>query len=178
MLSLRSRPTARSTRSSSAVNRADRVRVAVQELRLQHCGQMGPAYFHGETMRPFMGEGDLVIVEPVAWEDLRRGDIITYRFDDKFPTRRIVAIDRQHEILILRGDSIRGWPDFEVPRADVLGRACSIVRSGVRIDHHSRAWRRATRRALATERLVRLARACPRPVRRLLSRIATTLDLR
>lgn len=139
---------------------------------------MGPVYFHGETMRPFMGEGDLVEVEPVAWNDIRRGDIITYRFEDKFPTRRVIRIDRDRELLVLRGDSIRGWPDFHVSRHDVLGRAVVVVRNGRRIDRHSREWRRATRRALSIQRIVELARACPPPVRLAFSRIARLLHVR
>ena len=141
-------------------------------------GEMGPVYFHGETMRPFMGEGDLVIVEPVSWEAIRVGDIITYRFEDKFPTRRVVAIDRGAGTLILRGDSIPGWPDFHVRREDVLGRAAVRIRNGTRVDRHGVKWRRAAVRALAIQRFARLARAARWLVRGSLSRAAKVLRLR
>jgi signal peptidase I len=131
---------------------------------------MGPVYFHGETMRPFMGEGDLVIVEPVDWEAIRVGDIITYRFEDKFPTRRVVSIDRGAATLVLRGDSIRGRPDFLVRRQDVLGRAEARVRAGVTVDRHSREWRWASFRALSSHRLSALAGVGRRLARTVASR--------
>jgi signal peptidase I len=160
------------------VNRTDRIRVAVQELRLVRSADMGPVYFHGETMRPFMGEGDLVIVEPVAWEAIRVGDIITYRSDDKFPTRRVVGIDRRAGTLVLRGDSIPGWPEFRVRREDVLGRAAVRVRNGVRVYRHGVEWRLAAVRALAIQRVALLVRAGHRLMRGGASRAARTLRLR
>ena len=159
------------------MNKADQVRIAVQELRLVRSARMGPVYFHGETMRPFLGEGDLVIVEPVAWEDIRLGDVLTYRFEDKFPTRRVVAIDREGQTVILHGDSIPGRPDYTVKREDVLGRAVARERNGVRVDRHSREWRWATRRVLAAHRVARLASACSWRVRKLRSRIDPILRL-
>ncbi len=140
-------------------------RVVAQELRLRRSTQMGAVYFHGETMRPFLGEGDLVVVEPLAWEEIRLGDILTYRHEDKFPTRRVVEIDHEVEAVILRGDSIPGRPDFVVSRTDVLGRAQVRIRNGVRLTRDSREWRRATRRALTFERIARVVRRLPWPVR-------------
>ncbi|MGE0448788.1 MAG: hypothetical protein AB7Q29_04320 [Vicinamibacterales bacterium] len=139
---------------------------------------MGPVYFHGETMRPFMGEGDLVIVEPVDWEEIAVGDIITYRFEDKFPTRRVVRIDHAAGTSIVRGDSIRGWPDFHVRREDVLGRATVVIRDGVRIDRRSMEWRWAAFRALTVQRAARSKALARWFVRGSLSRAARVLHLR
>ena len=155
-----------------------RSEIALLRLRLQHSARLGPAYFHGETMRPFLGEGDLVVVEPVTWEDIRPGDIVTYLFEDKFPTRRVVQIDRRAETLILRGDNIPGWPDFLVRREDVLGRAEVRARNGARVDRRSREWRWATRRALTIQRLLRLAHVSPWPLSAVLFRIVTSLRFR
>lgn len=149
----------------------ERARIAAQELRLRRSAETGPVYFHGETMRPFFGEGDRVVVNPVRWEDIGVGDIITYRCEDKFPTRRVVEVDRERERLILRGDSIPGRPDYEVRRGDVLGRAEVRIRDGARLRHTDREWRRATRRALALERTARRARNLPWPFRGLMGRL-------
>ena len=157
---------------------AEQVRVAVQELRLRRSADMGPVYFHGRTMTPFMVEGDLVIVEPVNWDAIRVGDVITYRFEDKFPTRRVVRIDRRAGTLILRGDSIPGWPDFHVRREDVLGRAAVRVRNGAQLNRHDLAWRTAAVRALTTQRVARAGRAGRWLVRGVLSRAARALRLR
>jgi hypothetical protein len=135
-------------------------------------------YFHGETMRPLLGEGDHVVVEPIAWEDIRRGDIVTYRFEDKFPTRRVIRIDRDNGMLVIRGDSIRDWPDYRVPREDVLGRAEARIRQGVRADRLGREWRRASRRALTMHACVALARRAPSPIRGLLFEVARMLQRR
>lgn len=152
--------------------------MAAHEIRLARSREVGPVYFHGETMRPFMGEGDLVIVEPVSWDAIAVGDIITYRFNDKFPTRRVVRIDHGAGTAVLRGDSIPGWPDFHVRREDVLGRATVVIRDGVRISRHSLEWRWASLRSLTIQRLVRLKAGLRWLVRGSLSRAATLLGVR
>ena len=167
-----------STHSSSAVNKAEQVRIAVQELRLARSAQMGPVYFHGTTMTPFLVEGDHVIVEPVEWEDISVGDVITYRFEDKFPTRRVVAIDRGAGTLVLRGDSIAGWPQFHVKGEDVLGRAQVRLRDGRRLERTSLAWRWASARALAVQRLALALRALRAFMRGGAARIARTIRVR
>lgn len=148
-----------------------RARVAAQELRLRRSADAGPVYFHGETMRPFLGEGDLLIVTPVEWDDIAVGDVITYRYEDKFPTRRVVEANRAGGMLILRGDSIPGRPDFPVRRQDVLGRAEVRIRDGAELRCTDPEWRRATRRALARERAAGRIRALPWPFRGLLGRL-------
>ena len=160
------------------MNKAARIKAAVQQIRLLRSAEMGPVYFHGETMRPLLGEGDLVIVTPVKWEDIRLGDIITYRFEDKFPTRRVLAIDRAAGTLVVHGDSIPGWPHETVGQHDVLGRAEARIQNGLRIDRHSREWRRAARRALGIQRLTRLSRIAPWPASGVFFRMARLLRSR
>ncbi len=71
---------------------ADRIRLIGKELQVELSSTENSLYFHGTSMSPFLQEGDLVIVRSVAWKDLRLGDIVTYRHEEKFPTRRIVRI--------------------------------------------------------------------------------------
>ena len=77
-------------------------RTVAHELRLSR-PETPPAYFHGLTMQPHLVEGDYVITEPISAADVRLGDVVTYRFEDKFPTRRVVARDEPRAHLHLHG---------------------------------------------------------------------------
>lgn len=124
----------------------DRARLIGKELQVELCSAERSLYFHGTSMLPFLREGDLVIVRPMAWDELRRGDIVTYRNGDKFPTRRVFSkrVDR----LSLRCD---GWAAFKsrAGRNDILGRVEARFREGRWITMSSSEWRRATRHAMA-----------------------------
>lgn len=124
---------------------SDKSRLIAQELQLAASSATRTLYFHGESMRPLLGEGDEIVVEPVAWENIRRGDIITYRYLDRFPTRRVVGKSRDR--LDLWCDN---WPDryFSAAREDVLGRAVARKRDGAWLKAGDREWRRARRIAM------------------------------
>ena len=96
-------------------------------------------------MLPFLREGDLVILKPVAWDDIRCGDIITYRNEDKFPTRRVLFKGAAQ--LSVRCDS---WPDYvdTVDVDDVLGRAEARYRDERCIRPSGFEWRLAKQRAV------------------------------
>lgn len=123
----------------------DRIRLVAGELQLELSSRSQTLYFHGESMRPFLGEGDEVVVDPVAYEDIRMGDVITYRFEDKFPTRRVVGKGRDGIHLWCEN-----WPErrFWTPKEDLLGRAVARGRNGVWITHQDSEWRAARRSAL------------------------------
>ena len=134
-------------------------RLVARELQLAISSGQRTLYFHGESMRPFLVEGDEVVVAPLNWDAVRVGDVITYRLDEKFPTRRLM---RQI------GDDIElwceNWPDryFRARREDVLGQAIARKRDGQWITRNDREWRVARRSALIKYwRLV----ATPRAVR-------------
>jgi len=119
--------------------------VIAKELQLSVSSESKTLYFHGMSMDPFLVEGDEVVVEPVRWPDIRIGDIVTYRFEDKFPTRRVVS---------KTADRVRlwceNWPHrrFGASRSDVLGRAVARKRDGRWITRHHHEWRAARRAAL------------------------------
>lgn len=144
----------------------DRVRLLAQELQLLRSRQM-EVRFHGLSMLPFLREGDRVVVEPVAWEDIRAGDLITYRDADKFPTRRVVG--KGSGRLVLWCDN---WPDlrYRVPRDQVLGRAAARERDGAWLGREDHEWHVATGRALAAFRAQR-----PRHALRQLRNVAARL---
>ena len=63
-----------------------------KELQLESSSRLNLVYFHGETMFHFLQEGDELIVQPVDWNDIVPGDIVTYREELKFPTRRVIKV--------------------------------------------------------------------------------------
>jgi hypothetical protein len=123
----------------------DRARRIARELQLGRSQQMD-VRFHGESMRPLLRDGDRVIVESVSWEQIRVGDLVTYRFEDKFPTRRVVR--KRADSLLLFCDN---WPElrWNVAREDVLGRATARERDGVRLGREDAEWSAAAARGLA-----------------------------
>lgn len=122
-----------------------RARLIAKELQLAISSPQRTLYFHGESMRPLLIEGDEVVVEPVDWNRIRPGDIITYRYLDRFPTRRVIR--KSATGLDLWCDN---WPDrfFTAARADVLGRAIARRRNGVWLTVRDGEWARARRTAL------------------------------
>jgi signal peptidase I len=119
-----------------------------QELQLLHAPRTD-VMFHGLSMEPLLQEGDRVILEPVSFDEIQIGDIITYRYQDKYPTRRVVA--RKHGDLVLWCDN---WPRlrFRAAAADVLGRVIARTRRGERLHHHSEQWQLQTGQSLRAYR--------------------------
>lgn len=106
-------------------------------------------------MEPFLRDGDGLTVQPVAWTDLRPGDIVTCRLDDRFPTFRIVR--KLATKVVLRGDA---WPaaDFEAWPEDVLGRVVARRRADMELTVGDWQWTARTTLALADDRARRLKR--------------------
>jgi len=133
---------------------SDARRLAAREAQLSH-SQRYPAYFHGRTMLPILQEGDNVETEPVTWQKVRRGDVVTYRAGDKFPTRRVVAIDRGARQFVIMGDSIPGRREYLVPFDQVIARVVRRRRHDVWLATTSFTWRRRTMRMLWADTLRR-----------------------
>ena len=104
----------------------NKITLAAKELRLQKSAVLGPVFFHGNSMLPFLADGDELISRPVVWGDIKPGDIVTYRYEDKFPTYRVIRKRRGN--LILKADA---WPELiEVEAGDVLGKVIERRRDG------------------------------------------------
>lgn len=118
----------------------DRALSTARELQLEASSPQRTLYFHGESMRPFLVEGDEVVVQPVEWSHIRPGDVITYRYLDRFPTRRVVR--KTDDELHLWCEN---WPArrFLAARGDVLGRAVSRRRGDSWLTCSSSAWKLA-----------------------------------
>jgi hypothetical protein len=124
------------------------VRTVAHELRLRQPGAPR-SYFHGLTMCPHLVEGDLVATEPVTAAAVRLGDVVTYRFEDKFPTRRVVRRDAATRTFTIMGDSIPGFREYVVPYDDVLARVVGRERDGEWLAVSDRAWRWQTAKVRA-----------------------------
>jgi hypothetical protein len=153
----------------------DAVRLIAKELQLSFSSESRALYFHGTSMYPFLVEGDEVIVVPVSWRDIHVGDVVTYRFADKFPTRRVVR--KTARDVRLWCDN---WPQqrFAASRADVLGRAVARKRDGRWITPRHPEWRAARRAALVSYVRRVLAPDCARLPRRIAGVVARRLGLR
>lgn len=134
--------------------------LAVRELQLAD-SRKRPVYFHGLTMLPLLVEGDDVETVPVRGEDVRVGDVVTYRFDDKYPTRRVVVADRERRRLVIKGDSIEGDREDHVDFDDVLAKVTRRRRDGEWLTTSDWEWRVQTWRVLARDRRRRDPRLAP-----------------
>lgn len=121
-------------------NRMEIKRVA-KEMQFQHSETMGSLYFHGKSMLPFLREADEVTVFPVSWEDISKGDIITYQDRNKFPTYRVYK--KKDKELILKADNWYAF--FEVSKENVLGKVAKRKRGAREISCDDLFWRMSTK---------------------------------
>lgn len=94
------------------------IKIIAKELQLMHCHKLDSVYFHGYSMIPFLEEGDELIVKHVSWKSIKLGDIVTYRYEEYFPTYRV--IEKKKDTLILKPDNRP--KGIEVNKKDILGR--------------------------------------------------------
>ena len=85
---------------------------------------------HGQSMQPNVLSGDAVIAEPVAAQELRRGDIALTLGAHGVLLHRVIRRDPATNRIVTRGDA--GQRD-DTPAELVLGRAVCIERDGKRI---------------------------------------------
>lgn len=59
------------------------------------------------SMTPAIGVGDLVFTQPTAFDDIHEGDVITFVLNDNLDvaTHRVVAIDRDQQLITTKGDA-------------------------------------------------------------------------
>jgi hypothetical protein len=112
-----------------------------------------PAYFHGYLMLPVLREGDEVEVEPIAWDRVRVGDVVTYRDADKFPTRRVMEIKADERLFVIMADAVRPRRLWLVGFDDVIGRVQRRRRDDRWTTVHDWKWRLQRARVLTRYRL-------------------------
>jgi signal peptidase I len=90
-------------------------------------------------MHPTIRHGDVITVEPVAPSNLKKGDIILYRFQNGLIAHRIVNIEEKNGCgltFILRGDA-SVTDDAPVNPEQVLGKVVCLERGHRSIDPYS-----------------------------------------
>jgi signal peptidase I len=118
----------------------------------------------GRSMFPTIHDGEMITVEPVAPADVKRNDIILYRFQNRLRqgvmAHRVIGIERTAGALqfILRGDGMAQC-DAPIAETDILGRVIAVERDGRLIPL-------ATRRA----KLTRKARVAAATLKKKLAR--------
>ena len=87
---------------------------------------------HGNSMAPFIRNGDIVLVEPKQANELRIGEIVFYRRSGgRYVTHRLIGKSKNDGSLVLttRGDNMRHL-DASVFPEQVLGRVIRIEGQG------------------------------------------------
>ena len=119
-----------------------------KELQLETSGRLDLVYFHGKTMFHFLQEGDELIVQSVDWNDIVPGDIVTYREELRFPTRRVIEVQKDKH-LIVKADHKPPRRFYLVPELDVLGKVVARKRGHDWLFSDDEAWLEAARNALS-----------------------------
>jgi len=85
---------------------------------------------HGQSMQPNVLNGDAVVAEPVAAQELRRGDIALTLGQHGVLLHRVIRRDPATNRIVTRGDA---GQQEDTPAELVLGRAVCLERDGKRI---------------------------------------------
>lgn len=90
----------------------------------------------GQSMCPSIKEGDLLLVEKVASNNLKRGDIILFEDNcNKALIHRIIRLKKENytKLFVTKGDAAK-FCDLPIDETQVLGRVAKIDRKGYKID--------------------------------------------
>jgi len=105
--------------------------VACDLLRRGHAIRFSAA---GTSMQPAIRNGETIHVHPIRPGEIRRSDILLYRWERGLRAHRVASIqgvEQRRLVFILRGDA--GGDDERVPAEKVFGRVISLERNGRRI---------------------------------------------
>lgn len=85
---------------------------------------MGYKFFSVSTgsMEPAYPVGTLVIVQPVAFDELSGGDVITFKSGGAVVTHRVTAIETDDRLIHTKGDNNNTEDFAPVPYENVIGR--------------------------------------------------------
>jgi len=108
--------------------------------------------YHSHMMHPFIRDQDLLVIEPATFEQVRPGDIVSYRDKEKFPTWRVLR--KESDRLILRPDNY--WELYVALSNDVLGRVVERRRDGQRLTSAQWQWKAYARWVLLRHKLGRV----------------------
>ncbi len=94
-------------------------------------GQPVELRMRGGSMRPYLrGDRDVAVLEPVAPEQLKKGDVVLFRYRGAHLLHRIAAIDGDR--LSLLGDGALNGE--QAVRSDVVARLVRVIRPSGRTE--------------------------------------------
>ncbi len=124
-------------------------------------------HVRGTSMAPWLGPGDVLVVEPVRAGALRPGDLVVRCDGETCLVHRLIAYDARRGLWYTKGDDVSNL-DPPLPSKNLVGRVVAVERNGRRQEL-------STRRAATVGRLLaemgrleaRMAAwPVPRPARR------------
>jgi len=85
-------------------------------------GRSVQIFASGYSMFPFLRKGDLLTVEPVPMETIKRGDIVVFEMEEKWIAHRVIKIRNSTKALefLLRGDTCMAF-DPVVDKENFIG---------------------------------------------------------
>lgn len=97
---------------------------------------------NGTSMVPFLKPGDIVVIQRIEPERLRRGDLVVVRREHDLVTHRLVL--QKAGKWVTKGDNCRSLDPAVVDQA-ILGKVIAIERSGATIDLQEKHWQTINR---------------------------------
>lgn len=85
----------------------------------------------GQSMWPFIRDGDLVVIEPLEPAQARPGDILFYRMSGGgLRLHRLIRRRRHRGAFLLKGDAARWFNEDWLQGTQILGRVVRLERCG------------------------------------------------
>jgi signal peptidase I len=87
----------------------------------------------GWSMAPFIRNGDIICISPIANNDPSIGEVVAFT---QLETNKLIVhriIGKQGASYIIQGDNAPECPDSHVPQENLLGRVTSIEREGKQV---------------------------------------------
>lgn len=96
---------------------------------IPQCLDYHPYEIQTGSMEPDYPVGSMIYVKPIAFEDLRIGDVVTFRTSKEnkmVVTHRLLQIDNENQMLITKGDA-NEEQDPPVAYASLVGKATDFA---------------------------------------------------
>ena len=113
----------------------------------------------GDSMRPLLRPGDVVVVQPADPSALQAGEVVVAQQSGEWITHRLVTVDQRG--FLTHGDNTR-FADEAVSADQLVGRVIAIERADEIIDLQQPRWRVIDRRINRVQRLQLRALAAAR----------------
>lgn len=77
-----------------------------------------------ESMYPAINKGDAIIIKKINEDDIKVGDVVTFKVDEEIITHRIVGIENngKENVYITKGDNNNVTDDFVISFEDIEGK--------------------------------------------------------